>query len=414
MINPKFSKGSIYLFRMRLTNFHKYFTISSVNIIERGKNSMEKKDSFMHNSSRIGGGRNPLVARLSAFTLAEVLITLGVIGVVAALTLPSLITKIQSQIRENQIRMVKYKFTKATDSMKSLGLIGPYYENTEAFVNELQKHLKIAKVCTSNNLRGCWPYDKITLDDGTELDVAKITSGKSFKMNSDDNNDYSSPNVGIITADGTPMILSFNTKCEALDPAKTYSWSSSDNKPVSNATAGCVAAIFEINGTSKPNKFTTDVIAFNANGLGSACALEVNGKCFGAPFVPTPLTQADCEAKKGDLGISACSSNSDYWAGAVAQCGGVNNMPTASDLAAIANAIYDGNPSIGATAYKSGLTYTSGTASALGLPEPAFWLWSGEEFSSGHAYGRYFDATLSYRDYHGKYYDDIQALCLGD
>ncbi|MBQ9688120.1 type II secretion system protein, partial [bacterium] len=32
----------------------------------------------------------PLVARVSAFTLSEVLITLGIIGVVAALTIPNL------------------------------------------------------------------------------------------------------------------------------------------------------------------------------------------------------------------------------------------------------------------------------------------------------------------------------------
>jgi hypothetical protein len=251
------------------------------------------------------------------------------------------------------------------------------------------------------------------LEDGKEFDISKATTGKVFKMSSDDNNDYSSPNVGIITADGTPMILSFNTKCEALDPAKTYSWSTSDNKPVSNATAGCVAAIFEINGTSKPNKFTTDVVAFNANGLGSSCAIEIGGKCFGAPFVPTPLTYEQCEAQKGDLGISECY-NSDYWAGAVAQCGGVNNMPTASDLATIASAIYDGNPSIGATTSKAGLTYTSGTATALGLPEPTFWLWSGEEYSSYYAYTRYFYATGSSWNNGLRYSYYIQALCLGD
>lgn len=39
-----------------------------------------------------------------AFTLAEVLITLGIIGVVAALTLPSLIQKYQDQVLENQLK----------------------------------------------------------------------------------------------------------------------------------------------------------------------------------------------------------------------------------------------------------------------------------------------------------------------
>ena len=35
------------------------------------------------------------------FTLAEVLITLGIIGVVAALTLPSLVTNYQKQVTVN-------------------------------------------------------------------------------------------------------------------------------------------------------------------------------------------------------------------------------------------------------------------------------------------------------------------------
>ena len=39
-----------------------------------------------------------------AFTLAEVLITLGIIGVVAALTLPSVITKCQKQITVNKLK----------------------------------------------------------------------------------------------------------------------------------------------------------------------------------------------------------------------------------------------------------------------------------------------------------------------
>ena len=45
-----------------------------------------------------------LAAKKSAFTLAEVLITLGIIGVVAALTLPTIINKAQSMILKNQFR----------------------------------------------------------------------------------------------------------------------------------------------------------------------------------------------------------------------------------------------------------------------------------------------------------------------
>ena len=368
------------------------------------------------------GGRSPgegtnahtAPCRKSAFTLAEVLITLGIIGVVAALTLPTLNQAVNKRVRAEQIRTVKYKFTKATDKMNSLGLIGPY-NSTAAFVAELQKHLKIAKVCPSSKLRECWPYDKITLLDGKEYEVTKIQTGKQFQMKNSDTADYSSPNVGIITGDGTPMILSYNTKCEALDPVKQYGWSTEDNKPVSNATASCVAAVFEVNGTGKPNKQNDDVALFNANGLGNSCAVELDGgKCFGAPFTPKPLTRAECEAQKDELGIKACYYDDDYWAGAVKQCGGKSNMPTMADLGKMASAIYEGNPTIGAKQDVSGLTYKPGTATSLGLPEPSFYLWSGEEPNS---YGAYYRAFLPAHSYWGsnlRTTSTIQAVCLGD
>ncbi|MBS6604059.1 MAG: type II secretion system protein, partial [Brachyspira sp.] len=364
------------------------------------------------------GGRSPgegiCISRKFAFTLAEVLITLGIIGVVAALTLPTLNQAVNKRVRAEQIRTVKYKFTKATDKMNSLGLIGPY-NSTAAFVAELQKHLKIAKVCPSSKLRECWPYDKITLLDGKEYEVTKIQTGKQFQMKNSDTADYSSPNVGIITGDGTPMILSYNTKCEALDPVKQYGWSTEDNKPVSNATASCVAAVFEINGTGKPNKQNDDVALFNANGLGNSCAIELDGgKCFGAPFTPKPVTLAECKQMKADGMVNGCHYEADYWAGAVKQCGGKGNMPTMADLGKIASAIYEGNPSIGAKQDVSGLTYKPGTATSLGLPEPSFYLWSGEESNSGYAYYRNFYPTYSLWSYSNRGDSHFQAVCLGD
>ena len=359
--------------------------------------------------------RHPeLVSGSFGFTLAEVLITLGIIGVVAALTLPTLNQAVNKKVRAEQIRTVKYKFTKATDKMNSLGLIGPY-NSTAAFVAELQKHLKIAKVCPSSKLRECWPYDKITLLDGKEYEVTKIQTGSQFQMKKSDTADYSSPNVGIITGDGTPMILSYNTKCEALDPVKQYGWTTEDNKPVSNATASCVAAVFEVNGTGKPNKQNDDVALFNANGLGNSCAIELDGgRCFGAPFTPKPVTKAECEQMKADGMVNYCQYDDDYWAGAVKQCGGKSNMPTLADLGKIASAIYEGNPSIGAKKNASGLTYKPGTATSLGLPEPGFYLWSGEEHSSDYAYNRCFHPTYSYWGDGTRSSSAIQAVCLGD
>ena len=71
---------------------------------------------------------------------------------VAVIVLPSLITNVNDRVNAEKIRSTKYKFTKATDHMKSLGLIGPY-PSTDAFVDELQKYFKIAKRCDANDFK---------------------------------------------------------------------------------------------------------------------------------------------------------------------------------------------------------------------------------------------------------------------
>ena len=366
---------------------------------------------------RLVRGRIDRQAGKVAFTLAEVLITLGIIGVVAAMTLPTLNQAINNKVRAEQVRTVKYKFTKETEKMNSLGLIGPY-ASTDAFVDELQKHLKIMKRCDSSHLRECWPYDEINTTSGA-IAVSSLTNGSSLMMRTTDDKDFSSPNVGIVTADGTPMILNYNKKCNALDPVKQYQWSTSDGKPVSNATAGCVAAIFEINGVAKPNKYKDDVIAFNSNGLNNECAVGtgLNGICLSAPFTPIPLTKAECEqaVAEGKLGIKLCYWDNDYWAGAVKQCGGVSKMPTMAQLGELASQMYVGNPSIEAYKNKDNIQFdsNSSTAKSLGLT-PYFFLWSGEEINSDYAEYRGFRTTDSFWDVNYRKASYYQAVCVGD
>ena len=350
-----------------------------------------------------------------AFTLAEVLITLGIIGIVAAMTLPTLNQAINNKVRAEQVRTVKYKFTKATEKMNSLGLIGPY-ASTDSFVDELQKHLKIMKRCDSSHLRECWPYDEVDLGNGKTWDISKTKTGKQLKMENGDKSDYSSNNVGIVTADGTPMILSYNKKCEALDPVKQYHWSTSDGKPVSNATAGCVAAVFEINGGAKPNRYGDDVQSFNAGGLGSSCAFEVGGTCYTAPFSPNPLTFAECMAQ----GILCCPTdecnNTDYWAGAVKACKDQGKkLPTLMQLANLVHQMYVGDTRLGTTygsAYGIKFDQNSTVSKALGLT-PSFTLWSDDPsiFGTG-ASARSFNPTNTEYHNYSRSSSYPQAVCI--
>ena len=51
---------------------------------------------------------NLLTSKKVAFTLAEVLITLGIIGIVAALTLPAFISNVQGRIQAKRVENINF------------------------------------------------------------------------------------------------------------------------------------------------------------------------------------------------------------------------------------------------------------------------------------------------------------------
>ena len=66
----------------------------------------ENKFSAKSSSPSRGEDRNPNGNRRVAFTLAEVLITLGIIGIVSAMTIPTLINKMmKTMTRKNGLNM---------------------------------------------------------------------------------------------------------------------------------------------------------------------------------------------------------------------------------------------------------------------------------------------------------------------
>ncbi len=349
--------------------------------------------------------------RKAAFTLAEVLITLGIIGVVAAMTLPAFISNVQGRIQAKRVENINQKLSKVTDKMAvQSGLIG--YPDTMAFVQEMKKHMSIAKVCDNSHLSECWGTTEVDVGKDKPWEISKTKTAKTLKIGEPDS---WADTVGIVTADGTPMILSYDKNCN-FDPNNAgLQYNQSSGK--SNSLA-CLSGVFDWNGGARPNKLGDDVKLLGfASGLGSSCAFEVNGTCYTAPFTPKPLTKAECEAAvaEGKLGIKACYYDNDRWAGAVKQCGGVSKMPTMAQLGELASQMYVGNPTIGAkeTKYDIQFDSNSSTAKALGLT-PSFSLWSGEEYISYGAYNRGFGTTDSGWGGGLRDISAIQAVCLGE
>ena len=152
----------------------------------------------------------------------------------------------------------------------------------------------------------------------------------------------------------------------------------------------------------------------------------VGGMCISQILAPgtgySPMTYAECtEAKdKGEIDVQYCYNGNDYWAGAVKACGGTSNMPTMEQLGQLATYLYNHDSTIGAQEdIDSGLTLDTEKASQFLSASPGsssgyFYVWSGQENSSGSAYGRFFYSTRTswYESYRG--HSDELAVCLGD
>ena len=392
-------------------------------------------------------GSSRLVKR--GFTLAEVLITLGVIGVVAGVTMPTLVTNIQERVRKEQVRTVKYKLTKATDKMNSLGKIG-HYDTTMDFVNELKKHLSIAKVCNNDELEKCWPTESINAYQNgsstlTSFPVKNLKQGVDLKALA--LGTKTTDTVGIVTGDGVPMLLVYSPVCSGYDEAKTYTWSVQDGKPVTNATTNCISAIFDINGAKGPNKIGTDVRTLNSL-FGST---DLN--------VVTGITFEQCSKVNTKYGINNCckscdANGGDTWAAGVIACADLGlHLPDMMTLANIANARYGttqigaytlyikNNPPEGQTCKEyfttSGIwgdaTYRANNSDAIICganldtdPNSALNAdadstattisgnyWSSSEISATSAYIRYFNSGSSCWYSVGRYISN-KSLCVGD
>ena len=335
-----------------------------------------------------------------AFTLAEVLITLGIIGVVAALTIPTLVSNYKQRAWDTAANVFEKKLEESLKTMNTQQTLAGY-SNTADFVNELSKHFKITRVCKNDDLLTCFE-DKVMWGAGDadpeEVDMANIKTASHFGQE-----DWDTEIIGVQFANGTTGLVAYNPDCT--------------QNPYSNQVTGtsCLALLYDTDGFKTPNTSGKDLRSINVSKLGRTCAFELGGTCFGAPFTPTPLTKAECEQLKGDLGINACYNyDNDYWAGAVKACGGVSKMPTASQLAEIANYVYN-TSGIGAEERVSNLTLDRDKAAELGFTGSFFSVWSGEEYSSSYAYYRNFFPTDTYwSNYYYRHYSGLQAVCLGD
>ena len=351
------------------------------------------------------------ITRRVAFTLAEVLITLGIIGIVSAMTIPTLVKKYQQDTWNTSATIFYQKLLEAIKVMNTQSVLSTH-KTTEEFVEELSKHFKIVNVCSNDKLSECFS-EKVYWGGGTaepqEVDMSIIKISRNFGQK-----DWKTNIVGVQFANGVNSLIAYN-------PTK-----SCVQDPLSNQITGedCFAILYDTTGDKLPNTSGKDLRAnSNVSTLGSGCAFQIGQTCYTtAPFTPPRISKAQCEAIKNDLGIKECYEG-DYWAGAVMKCGGVSKMPNNARLTELAKYIYDDMPIA-----SSGYTYCPKNADgeytkcmnekkvlSLGFrytSDTTLYIWSGDEYNSGNGYSRQFSPTNSYVRNWGRGHNFLQAVCL--
>ena len=128
-----------------------------------------KKFPSQRGRARVGIGQK------AAFTLAEVLITLGVIGVVSAITMPTLIQNYQKQVTVTQLKKAYSEIAQAIQKAElEHGLMENWYfpkadfnddsveQNKYFFENYIKPNLKIIETCIPTSSK-CWTDNVLNL-----------------------------------------------------------------------------------------------------------------------------------------------------------------------------------------------------------------------------------------------------------
>ena len=355
----------------------------------------------------------------SAFTLAEVLITLAIIGIVAALTIPTLVQNYQERAWNTASQVFQRKLGEALRVMNVQGTLAGY-TTTEAFVDELSKHIKITRICDNDDITTCFA-DTVTWGD-EEVDMSKVKKAKNFGQE-----DWDTNTVAVQFANGVNGIIAYNPDCR-------QNQFSNDVITVGETGIGtnCLAILYDVDGFKNPNTEGKDLKNLNVASLGgSNCAIELSdGTCFTAPFIPTPHVWNGCDtngttsdpedlAFMSKYGLQYCMSSdlgtNDYWAGAVKACKDMgSSLPSQEQLDQLARDLYPGTEITTGTSKGQRANDLAVSMGFISSPGNAFWLWSSEEYSKNDAYNRYFFSMSTYRSSYYRYSSNTQAVCLAE
>ena len=365
------------------------------------------------------------INKRTAFTLAEVLITIATIGVVTALTLPMLITKINSKVMEKQEEVFRAKMIKGFNLTKGAGELNNTYSSTYDFLtNGLGKHLKLVKICEPSNIRECIPYDIISFirkNKEETIETKKLGTVRNLNLREKDGYKDS---AAFILGDGTVVVGAYKLDCVV------------DDGELDKEINECFDGLYDLNGSRKPNKLGKDIFPIRLAGIynGPAIMSTLGNIEFisKAQRYNGVLTSEYCKDGKpikeyADAGVNTCctdcdSNGGDRWAAAMKACYDIGgHLPTEQQLAEIVTIAYGGRAIGGSFSGDDPLNsnYWGREYIWTSTPLPTALRGCGtsmfSQMSDGDtAYGRYFDGTHTHRFAGNRSSAGPTAVCVVD
>ena len=245
-----------------------------------------------------------------AFTMAEILLSLTIIGVVAAITLPSLTGNINERTWNTQRKALYARMSQAIALMPALNGYGTLDDTTdtatETFITAgLSKVLKINNICDNEHLKDCGIVTSFTnLAASQETMPTTLYELSSWFRNiSYSGSSYSTKNtkaVAFETQNGESIVAFYNQSCrtEYLNQETLTQFGNTFGFPESTM---CVNFIYDLNGTKGPNTVGKDIgfmTIFNATDSTVVAPVPAN-KDIGNSMVSHSIGISSC--KNSDL-----------------------------------------------------------------------------------------------------------------
>ena len=213
--------------------------------------------------------------RRIAFTMAEILLSLTIIGVVAAITLPSLTGNINERTWNTQRKALYARFSQAIALMPALNGYGTLTEDSssgasdavdtaaETFITSgLSKVLKINNICDNEHLEDCGLVSAITPLGGGSAISLPLTMGElnsnmvgAISMATESISIMDAKAAAFETQNGESIIVYYNPNC--VGDLQNLTWNGTTGYWGQNRV--CANFIYDLNGNKGPNSVGKDI-----------------------------------------------------------------------------------------------------------------------------------------------------------